>query len=67
MSDSSSNGTGGLGLAGVTFAVVLVLKLVEVGAVAEWSWWWVTAPLWISFSVFFAVGFVRAMSASKRH
>ena len=29
----------------VLFIVFLVLKLV---GVISWSWWWVTAPLWIS-------------------
>ena len=28
------------------FLVFLVMKLAEIGAVATWSWWWVTAPLW---------------------
>ncbi len=27
----------------VLFVVFLVLKLTEV---IDWSWWWVTAPLW---------------------
>lgn len=35
----------GLGL--VIFVVFLTLKLAQVGVVANWSWWWVTAPLWI--------------------
>jgi hypothetical protein len=30
------------------FLVFLVLKLTEVIA---WSWWWVTAPLWIPFAI----------------
>lgn len=30
---------------GVLFLVFLILKLTKVIA---WSWWWVTAPLWIS-------------------
>lgn len=30
----------------VLFIVFLVLKLAEVGQVADWSWWWVTAPYW---------------------
>lgn len=34
---------GGLGLGGVLFVVFLVLKLTHV---IDWSWWWVTAPLW---------------------
>lgn len=32
----------------VVFIVFLTLKLVGVIA---WSWWWVTAPLWISSAV----------------
>lgn len=30
----------------VLFLIFLVLKLT---AVISWSWWWVTAPLWIYF------------------
>lgn len=43
---------GGLGLLAVgTFLLFLGLKLGEVGVVAGWSWWWVTAPLWIYFGL----------------
>lgn len=35
---------GGISLGTVLFIVFLVLKLTEV---IDWSWWWVTAPLWI--------------------
>ena len=31
---------------GVLGIVFVTLKLLEVGAVAGWSWWWVTAPFW---------------------
>lgn len=37
----------GLSLSVLVFIVFLVLKLTEVGQVANWSWWWVTSPLWI--------------------
>jgi hypothetical protein len=43
MADTSSNG---IGLGGAVFIVFLVLKLTDV---IDWSWWWVTAPLWIPF------------------
>ena len=33
----------GLGLPGATFIVFLVMKLT---GYIDWSWWWVTAPLW---------------------
>lgn len=39
--------SGGVGLLGLVFIVFLFLKLAEIGAVADWSWWAVTAPLWV--------------------
>lgn len=42
------NNSGGIGLGGVLFVVFLVLKLTHV---IDWSWWWVTAPLWLSLAV----------------
>lgn len=32
------------GFGGVLFIVFLILKLTHV---IDWSWWWITAPLWI--------------------
>lgn len=37
----------GLGIGSILFLIFLTLKLAEIGPVAKWSWWWVTAPLWI--------------------
>lgn len=51
MSDNSGN-SGGISLAGATFIVFLVLKLTRV---IDWSWWWVTAPLWIPTALVVAV------------
>jgi hypothetical protein len=51
MSDSSSSSSGGIGICGAVFIVFLVLKLTHTGDVADWSWWWVTAPLWIPASI----------------
>lgn len=36
----------GIGLPGILFIVFLVLKLT--GNI-DWSWWWVTSPIWIPF------------------
>jgi len=36
----------GLGIGMILFIVFLVLKLTNV---IDWSWWWVTSPLWIPF------------------
>lgn len=45
---SSNNTSGGVGLTTVLFLIFLVLKLT---GVITWSWWWVTAPLWIPWAV----------------
>jgi hypothetical protein len=37
----------GIGLGMVVFLIFLTLKLAQIGQVANWSWWWVTSPLWI--------------------
>lgn len=36
-------GTSILGLLGIVF---IVMKLAGIEPVANWSWWWVTAPFW---------------------
>ena len=66
---SAGAASGGISLSGLTFIVFLVLKLCEV---IDWSWWWVTSPLWIPlaavigiciilFVVGFCIGIVRAV------
>ena len=46
---------GGLTFMQVLFLVFLVLKLTGTTVVASWSWWLVTAPLWVGFALIFAV------------
>jgi hypothetical protein len=41
---TSKTSSSGIGITGVLFVVFLVLKLT--GNI-DWSWWWVTSPLWI--------------------
>lgn len=60
----------GISLPTVVFIVFLILKLTNV---IDWSWWWVTAPLWIPFAictVLFIVGvfidIVRGIVKSKK-
>ncbi|RQT68101.1 transmembrane Fragile-X-F family protein [Burkholderia cepacia] len=33
------------------FLILLALKLAGIGAVATWSWWLVTMPLWIGIAI----------------
>jgi hypothetical protein len=46
-----------LGIAGIIFLIFLILKLSDAGVVANWSWRWVTSPLWIPFCVAFTIEF----------
>ena len=47
MSENSSSSSG-IGLGGLIFVLFLALKLIGIEPVSSWSWWWITAPLWIS-------------------
>lgn len=40
--------SGKISFTGMLFIVFLVLKLTKV---ISWSWWWVTAPLWMPFGL----------------
>lgn len=45
---SNSNSGGGIGLCGVIFIVLLILKLFGVISI---SWWWVFSPIIIGFVI----------------
>lgn len=48
METNTSSSSSGLGFFGALFLLFLGLKL---GGVIDWSWWWVTAPLWAPLAV----------------
>ncbi len=59
MSNESTAKSGGMSAIGLLGVVFVTLKLLGITAVADWSWWWVTAPFWGGFAlviVFFIVG-----------
>lgn len=60
MSNNSNSAGGGVGLGGLLFLVFLTLKLTDV---IDWSWWWVTAPIWAPISV---VGFIAIIAVSVK-
>lgn len=41
---AKENTSSGMGIGMVLFIVFLILKLT---GTINWSWWWVTSPLWI--------------------
>lgn len=45
--EKNNKGSQSLGIGTILFLIFLTLKLAGIGVVATWSWWWVTAPLWI--------------------
>lgn len=52
MSNSTTTYASGISFTGLLFITFLVLKLTHV---INWSWWWVTAPLWGGFAVLILV------------
>lgn len=61
MSEQKSNSSSGLSFASVLFIVFLTLKLC---GVITWSWWWVTAPLWIAPAVLLAIAGICLLIAA---
>ena len=45
---SNQTNSSGVSFASLLFLVFLVLKLTDV---IQWSWWWITAPLWVGVAV----------------
>lgn len=43
-----NNSNGGIGLAALVFLVFLVLKLTDI---IDWSWWFITMPLYGGFAI----------------
>lgn len=41
---TAATSAGGTGISFILFVVFLILKLTDQ---ITWSWWWITAPLWI--------------------
>jgi hypothetical protein len=52
---SSSGSSGGTSIGMILFIVFRVLKLCKV---IDWSWWWVTAPLWIGLAIAGVIGLI---------
>ena len=45
---SENKSSGGIGCFGFMFLIFMTLKLT---GYIDWSWWWVTAPLWGGFAI----------------
>lgn len=52
MSNNNPSSSRGVGPLGLMFLIFMTLKLTNV---IDWSWWWVTAPLWGGFALLFLI------------
>ena len=58
---ANNNTSNGIGFGTVLFLIFMTLKLT--GNI-DWSWWWVTSPLWIPFvAVVVVLGIVGLIAA----
>lgn len=48
----------GIGLDTILFVVFLVLKLTDK---IDWSWWWVTSPIWIPVALVLVVAIIAGI------
>ena len=48
MANNNSASSGGIGFFGLMFLILMTLKLTNY---IDWSWWWITAPLWGGFAL----------------
>ena len=61
---ANNNTSNGIGFGTVLFLVFLVLKLT--GNI-DWSWWWVTSPLWIPLALIIVIGGYWALILISRN
>lgn len=52
---AKNNSSSGIGLPMLLFIVFLILKLTDN---IDWSWWWVTSPLWIPVGIVVGIGVI---------
>jgi hypothetical protein len=45
---NNNSSSGGIGFFSLMFLILMTLKLTNY---IDWSWWWVTAPLWGGFAL----------------
>jgi hypothetical protein len=55
---SGESSSKGIGIGTILFLIFMVLKLTNH---IDWSWWWITSPLWIPVSfliLFLVIGYI---------
>jgi len=57
---NKQNASGGIGIGMILFLIFMTLKLTNY---INWSWWWVTAPLWIPILAVVLIGGITLLIA----
>jgi hypothetical protein len=60
---NKQNTSGGIGIGMILFLIFMTLKLTNN---IDWSWWWVTAPLWIPLIILGVVGLIALFYIKNR-
>jgi hypothetical protein len=60
MNKNNNNTSSGVTFASLLFLLFLALKLTHV---IDWSWWWITAPIWGPFVIVVVVLIIIAVIA----
>lgn len=58
---SDKKQSSGMGLSVTVFLIFLILKLAGIGDVADWSWWWITSPLWIPIALILCLSIITVI------
>ena len=59
---ANDNSSSGIGMPAILFLIFLVLKLT---GYIDWSWWWVTAPMWAGGILFLIVVILVAIAKAS--
>ena len=58
---ANENTSNRIGFGTVLFLIFMTLKL---AGLIDWSWWWVTSPLWIPFMLIIVLGGIGVLVVS---
>jgi len=61
---ANNNTSNGIGFGTVLFLIFMTLKLAKF---IDWSWWWVTSPLWIPLALILIIGGVGMLILISRN
>ena len=61
---ANENTSNGIGFGTVLFLIFMTLKLT--GNI-DWSWWWVTSPLWIPLLLAVVIGGIGVLIITNRN